>query len=260
MPTSKLGLQLIENTDLFVDVEAKLDGNFQAIDDFFGAVECTSSTRPSSPFPGLLIRETDTGYLRLRNASNVSWILMNQQLGVASNSDTSFPITNVIVWNRTDRRWYVWNGSSWVRSEPAAMAAPSQLNSGTLAPGGNGVIIYQLTVNDPGFSYWLECSGSIGWAMSSASQPGNLLECSITLDSTVYNTNRSHAAYGVSDSLGAAFSQSSVVLAPKNTASFGAFTGTHVARLIVRNSGAANMTIPASMVDGYMNVRVVPAT
>jgi hypothetical protein len=260
LPTAKLGLELIDDGDLFSVVQTKLNGNAQDIDDFFGAVECTSGTRPSSPFPGLLIRETDTGYLRLRNGANTTWVLLGQSLGVVANADALNPFINQMIWNRTDRLWYVWTGSAWVREAPAILAAPTQLASGTLAVGGNGVVVYQLTVTDPGFPYWLEMAGAIGWGMVSATQPGNLIEASITIDSTVYNTNRNHNAYQISHSLGAGFTQPSCTVSPKNSAAFGSFTGTHVARLIARNSGGASMTIPAAMADGYFNVRVIPAT
>lgn len=64
MPTSRLGLTTPAGSD-YTDAATAIAGNMQIIDDKFEAVVCTSSTRPASPFNGMLIWETDTKILRM---------------------------------------------------------------------------------------------------------------------------------------------------------------------------------------------------
>lgn len=52
-----------------VNVTTQLDNNWDAIDAAIGLTVCTSSTRPSSPFTGQWIFETDTGRTYFWNAS-----------------------------------------------------------------------------------------------------------------------------------------------------------------------------------------------
>lgn len=56
-----------------VDVDLDLNANFDKIDNAAGAFPCTSGTRPSSPYHGQFIRETDTGRVYVRNATNSAW-------------------------------------------------------------------------------------------------------------------------------------------------------------------------------------------
>ena len=55
----------------YVDI-TKLNDNFDKIDSSISSTLCTSGTRPSSPFNGQIIRETDTGRAYIYNGS--SWI------------------------------------------------------------------------------------------------------------------------------------------------------------------------------------------
>lgn len=57
--TTRLGLLKPAPSDT-VDVTAQLDNNYDLIDNAVGYLVCTSSTRPSSPFSGQGIYETDT--------------------------------------------------------------------------------------------------------------------------------------------------------------------------------------------------------
>lgn len=56
-----------------VDLTA-LNGNWAKLDDLARAVPCTSGTRPSTPFAGQVIFETDTLKLRMRNTANSAWL------------------------------------------------------------------------------------------------------------------------------------------------------------------------------------------
>jgi len=139
----------------------------------------------------------------------------------------------------------------------AGFAAPTQTGSGTLSVGGTGATIMTVAIADPGFSYYIIAGGSIGWAVIAATSPGNLLEGSVTIDSTTYTTNRLAGGFSISHSLGAGFTQPTLVVPVKRSDSFGVLSGAHTVRLIARNSGGTNMTIPASGVDTTLTVRIV---
>lgn len=146
-----------------------------------------------------------------------------------------------------------------IKSLLAGFAAPAQTGSGSLTVGGTGVTIMSVAIPDPGFPFHILASGGMGWAMTAATQPNNLLEVGITINSTTYNSNRLTYGCGISFSLGAGFNQPTIAVPEKRSDSFGAQTGAKTVRLIVRNSGAANMTIPAAGPDIALSVRIVPA-
>jgi hypothetical protein len=56
-----------------VDVDLDLNANNDKIDNAVGAFPCTSGTRPGTPWHGQIIRETDTGRLYVRNATDAAW-------------------------------------------------------------------------------------------------------------------------------------------------------------------------------------------
>lgn len=62
----RLGLILPEEGDYLDD--GVMSGNFAKLDARAGAVICTSTTRPSTPYDGMLIYETDTDYFRVRKS------------------------------------------------------------------------------------------------------------------------------------------------------------------------------------------------
>ena len=77
--TSRLGLYLpgggstgLITPDEPADID-KINDNMTKLDADAGAYVCTSSTRPSIPYAGKLIYETDTKYFRTWNASTSSW-------------------------------------------------------------------------------------------------------------------------------------------------------------------------------------------
>lgn len=58
--TTRLGLRKPNNTTDTVNVVTDLNDNWDKLDAAVGAIVCTSTTRPGSPYTGELIFETDT--------------------------------------------------------------------------------------------------------------------------------------------------------------------------------------------------------
>lgn len=153
-------------------------------------------------------------------------------------------------------RLRIWDGTTWRGVTPFAFDKPAQTGSGSLGVGGNGAVIMSQSVADPGYSYKIKAGGSLAWGVVAASSPGNLLVCSVTLDSSVYNVG--NFAYGeqVSHSLGASFSQPTADAEGQHTVAQGAGTA-HTVRLIARNSGGTTYTLPVAPATG-LSVEVVP--
>lgn len=73
--TTRLGLvKPTPGTAEPVNVATQLNASMDRIDDSIGAKPCTSSTRPSSPYDGQFIRETDTGRLYVYSATASAWL------------------------------------------------------------------------------------------------------------------------------------------------------------------------------------------
>lgn len=70
--TPNMSLVLPDGVDP-ISRTAHLNGNFTILDTLARAIICTSSTRPTPPFAGQTIFETDTGLLRIRNTANSAW-------------------------------------------------------------------------------------------------------------------------------------------------------------------------------------------
>lgn len=140
-------------------------------------------------------------------------------------------------------------------------APPTQSGSGTISSGVS-LVVASFSIPAPGYSYYIFVSGSIGWSVVAASIPGRLFEGAITIDSTVYDTNRIVGGYQVSQSIGANFTQPTLIIPEKRSDAIGAQSGGHVIRLIARNTStpAADMTVPAAGIDTTLTVRIVPAT
>lgn len=151
----------------------------------------------------------------------------------------------------------VWGADSVWHGTEALELDVAQSGSGTVSSG-TSLTVASVAIPDPGFPYYIKASGAFGWTVVAASIAGRLAEGAITVDSTVYTTNRLSAGYGVSDSIGAGFTQSTINISERKSASY---TGTHTVRLIARNttSPAADITVPASGPDTMLAVTVVPA-
>lgn len=72
--TSRLGLVKPDpGTGEPVNVATQINASWDKIDAAIGATPCTSTTRPSSPFDGQIIRETDTRRMYVRNNTQSTW-------------------------------------------------------------------------------------------------------------------------------------------------------------------------------------------
>lgn len=118
--TTKLGMTHIEATDHLVGTSIadglmfKVNDALDTMDNQIGAVVCTSSTRPSSPYAGQPIYETDTRNLLIRNTTNTSWVVVNTGIPVySSTASVSSPFTNMIIYDVSFSGLKRWNGSSW---------------------------------------------------------------------------------------------------------------------------------------------------
>lgn len=153
----------------------------------------------------------------------------------------------------------VWGADgAWHGTQDITIGPLTQTGSGTLTVGGNGLVVIAVTIPDPGYSYRIVAGGSVGWTVVAASAPGNLFEGAVTVDSTVYNTNRLIAGYTVSQSIGANFTQPTLIVPEKRSDST-VYTGSHVVRLMARNTGATNFAVGAAGADTSMTVRLAPA-
>jgi hypothetical protein len=78
-----------------VNVVTDLDNNFDKLDAAIGAIPSTSTTRPASPFSGMMIRETDTERIYYHNGSTPASAGWRQIMAVNStiSSSTSTDLT-----------------------------------------------------------------------------------------------------------------------------------------------------------------------
>src|ERR1700754_1704741 len=123
--TPRLGMTFIEPTDHGVGtgisdgLMQKVNDALDRIDDQIGAVVCTSSTNPSSPYGGQPIYETDTKLMKIRNAANSAWQLVNMGIPVfAGTGSVPSPFTNMIIFDSTFPGLKKYNGSTWEIFDP----------------------------------------------------------------------------------------------------------------------------------------------
>jgi hypothetical protein len=90
----------------------ELNENFADIDSLARAVECTSVTRPSSPFPGMLIAETDTGKALVRNNANTAWLVITGITIATNTAAVSSPTAGQIVHESNTRLTYFRDASA----------------------------------------------------------------------------------------------------------------------------------------------------
>jgi hypothetical protein len=74
--TARLALYKPAVAGEIVDI-ALLNANMDKLDVSAGAVVCTSSTRPASPFDGMLIKETDTKAIGYWDAASTTWMIFD---------------------------------------------------------------------------------------------------------------------------------------------------------------------------------------
>ena len=85
--TPNIGLLIADLGDVF-NFGAHVENNFSTIDSLFGAVQCTSTTRPSNTFAGQIIYETDSKRYAQNTGSKASpvWTYMSHSAMTATSS------------------------------------------------------------------------------------------------------------------------------------------------------------------------------
>lgn len=114
--TPRLNLTLPASGDV-VSRTVGFDNNWTALDSQVGITECTSLTRPASPYFGQVIFETDTLQLAFRNAANTLWRYIRSVPVVAATSDIAVPTNGQLCWDLTTFSMMVYSSSagSWSR-------------------------------------------------------------------------------------------------------------------------------------------------
>lgn len=132
--TTKLALRQYDPA-LFYDV-SKLSGDMLKIDNAFGTVVCTSTTRPSTGlFDGLTLWETDTKRLVVRVSG--AWVPIPQIVIVADATARNALVTKYDGMNiyRQDRDWLeVYDGAAWRVVGTAKGASIADLTSAVTSP------------------------------------------------------------------------------------------------------------------------------
>jgi hypothetical protein len=113
--TSKLGLLRPDGTDP-ISRATQLNGNWNIVDAAMGVTECTSVTRPGSPYPGQVIRETDTLRAMVRNPANNAWVNLSGVPIVNNTTDITVPSNGQVVFSFTGFGLYVYKStvSTWM--------------------------------------------------------------------------------------------------------------------------------------------------
>jgi hypothetical protein len=92
-----------------------VNGNMTTIDTLAGAIVCTSVTQPSTTYRGMVIYETDTRKLQVRNSANSAWVPVNG-IPIAVTTDITAPyngqfiydLGNATLWRyqSSNTQWY----------------------------------------------------------------------------------------------------------------------------------------------------------
>jgi hypothetical protein len=130
--TSKLQLFKPDGNDGVARV-ADLNNNWGILDAAVGVAECTSVTRPVSPYAGQIIRETDTLQLAVRNVSNTAWVYISAVQVVSATSDITAPYNGQMAFVTNNFSLFVYRSSTatWSRYPDSSTPQSTQNTSGT---------------------------------------------------------------------------------------------------------------------------------
>lgn len=168
--TTNLNLEM-PSADMDYDVGVP-NANMVKIDAMMARVViCTSSTRPSSPFPGLMAFETDTGLMIVRNAANTAWLLFTEVYSCTSGTRPNATHPGMLIYE-TDTNFLLMRDSAnaaWVFNLSGITGfstnntAASTVSTTYVNPG-----------NMPGLAYTVPPSGSLKleYSTSIKSNPG----------------------------------------------------------------------------------------
>lgn len=129
---------------------------FLDIDTLTGAIDCTSGTRPSAPFGGMIIYETDTGKTLIRNSANSAWVAISGITIASSTSAVASPSPGQIVHETNTRLTYFRDASAgvWRLFGIQIVNATSDITSPT-----NGQMVWSFT----GFGLYVYKSSTSTW-------------------------------------------------------------------------------------------------
>lgn len=110
--TTRLGLTKPDGTDL-VDI-AVLNTNANKIDAAVGAFVCTSTTRPSTPYAGQIIYETDTDQSFVWDSATSTWnVLVPGATICTSASRPASPVPGQVIYETDTKLTYVYASGVW---------------------------------------------------------------------------------------------------------------------------------------------------
>ena len=110
--TTRLALTKPDTTDL-VDI-AVLNTNFNKIDAAAGAFVCTSTTRPSTPYNGQIIYETDTDGSLVWDSATSTWNILAPGVTICtSSSRPASPIPGQTIYETDTKLTFVYASGAW---------------------------------------------------------------------------------------------------------------------------------------------------
>lgn len=128
--TTKLALTKPDGSDL-VDI-AVLNANADKIDAAAGATICTSTTRPASPWSGMVIYETDTNAGYVYRSSTTSWLPIASGATICTSSTRpSAPYAGQVIFETNTLKTLVYASSAW--QEVVNSTAAKEFTSPTVA-------------------------------------------------------------------------------------------------------------------------------
>ena len=109
--TSRLGLNKPDTSDL-VDI-AVLNQNADKLDAAAGATICTSSTRPTAPFNGQIIFETNTNSTLVYKAATSSWTILGGVYICTSGTRPGLPYEGQQILETDTKKEYTYVSGAW---------------------------------------------------------------------------------------------------------------------------------------------------
>lgn len=116
--TPKLGIIKADPTDT-VDYEAHIGDGFDRVDEDLPNRVCTSGTRPSTPYNGMMIYETDTRNLMMYDTAAGEWQFPTASFANAAARDTAVPSPDpmregMISYLKDVDTYQTFDGTNWV--------------------------------------------------------------------------------------------------------------------------------------------------
>jgi len=119
------------------------------IDAAVGISVCTSTTRPSVPYPGQQIRETDTGLSWYWDATGTpAWVLMNRNIIMVTSTTRptgSSLFSGLMIYETDTNLIYVYNGAAWILYPRSAIICTSTTRPPAPV---TGTLIYETDTSD----------------------------------------------------------------------------------------------------------------